>query len=134
MDFAPNWECGIMLDVTNEDIRSLDNGVVPTQKVVIYWSNGAETYTEEDYLKRDGANTSYTHVSDESKYELNNMSVVLINRDNFFSRFFIREVPNGQKAVVYDVLNGRDIERFNGKLSYRDWFLTPQEVNLTIIS
>lgn len=119
-----------MLQIDHQDILSIEQGILPTPKVRIYWSSGPEDYTVDNYLKWNGADQISTRVSDDAKYEISHSSVVLLNKEYYFSRRFYYEIPKGQLVVIYDVLNDKNIERFRGKI--RTVICVEQEITLTI--
>ena len=118
-----------MLDISTEQIIALEEGIVPTDIVTINWSWGEEDYTAEDYLDVPLGSIT-TSTSEEGSYEQGNFSLILLNREYYFSRLFANELPLGKLVVAYDLLLGIKLEKFRGKVT--DWKLTPEKITLSI--
>lgn len=118
-----------MLNIGIETLNSINRGVIPTQKVKVYFQNEV-IYDENNYLIKNGISNINTSMSDEGNYEMSNVTVTLLNRDYDLSKFYYYELPITRLAVIYDVINDVEIEAFRGKIT--DWKLTPKNVILTI--
>ena len=120
-----------MLNLDIEEIIAIDAGAQPTPKIVINYSMGVETYTENDYLAKNSVFNFNTSTNEYGVYSLSNISVNLLNRDYYFSRLLYYELPIGKLAIIYYTINDVDIEMFRGKIS-ENWLLTEQVLTINI--
>lgn len=120
-----------MLKLPLAALIALDAGTVkPTYKAVVYWSNGTETYTEDDKLVSVG---DLSTGMSEGRYEIANTTVVLKNEEYYFSRRMARELPNNKLAEIYLTISGEDILAFRGIIPKTGgWKLTDMGLTLNV--
>ena len=126
-----------MLRTDLETMNLIEAGVATTFEVVIHFQQ-PETYAEDidpadstvlPFLSSVGDLSSSMSV--DGGYEIGNTTIVLKNRDFYFSRRFARELPNKRLCQIFMRLGAARIERFRGIIT-DGWKLTPTTLTLQV--
>jgi len=118
-----------MLKINLNGINTIDKGRNPEYRVKIYFQQ-TETFTEDDYLQSVGSiNSSMSSVG---QYEIGNASVVLKNKDYYFSRKFEKELPNNRRVEIYLWTGFEEILLAAGIVRDNSWTLTPETLTLNL--
>jgi hypothetical protein len=88
-----------MIKLGLQSLNAIEQGlIVPEYRVKVYFQ-AVETYTVEDYLS--AVNSVKSSMSSIGNYEIGNASVMLKNTNYYFSKKFVRELPNKRRVEVY---------------------------------
>ncbi len=109
-------------------IRAIEKGSQLKYSVTIGFQQ-RETYTIDDYLISEGDISQ--SVSGAGAYEIQNTTVMLKNKDYYFSRKFSRELPNGKPVAISVIVADQTIEIFSGVID-NNWSLTATELSLPV--
>lgn len=115
-----------MLKLSLTSLNAIEQGAGMKYKVKIYFTV-TEAYTEDDYLQSVSAiSTSMSGGS----YEIANTTVTLRNKDYYFSRKCVKELPNKRPVEIYGIIGAEEILLFSGIVG--NWTLTATELSLGV--
>jgi len=114
-----------MKKLSLESLRAIERGVAPELSIKIYFQD-PEIYTKNDYLESAGPLSE--GMSSEGAYSIANASVVLRNKNYYFSRKFGKELPVKRLVEISGMVGTDIILLFRGIIGR--WRLTEALVTL----
>lgn len=109
-------------------MRLLEKGRAPQYNVTIYFQQ-PEVYTPDDLLRSVGDPTQ--SLSADGGYEIGNTTVILDNKDYYFSRKFGKELPNNKLVEIHMLIGDESKLLFRGVVS-NSWTLSAAELVLPV--
>ena len=117
-----------MIHASLATLQALEKGLALQYKVTIYFQQ-PEIYTFDDLLRSVGDPSQ--SLSSDGGYEIGNTTIVLDNKDYYFSRKFAKELPNNKLVELHMQAGDESILLFRGVVA-NGWTLTQTELTLQV--